>query len=78
MTTLTGECTVQADGVVTFRLPPETQLSPGVRHAMLIIEETKVSPEPSSLLDYLGKGKGLFASPEEADRFLRQERDAWE
>ena len=30
------------------------------------------------LVDYLGKAKGSFASADEADAFLRGERDAWE
>lgn len=27
---------------------------------------------------FFGAGKGLFATPEEVDQFIRQERDAWE
>jgi hypothetical protein len=28
--------------------------------------------------DLFGSGKGVFASVEETDRFLREERDAWD
>jgi hypothetical protein len=30
-----------------------------------------------SLTSLLGQAQGSFASPEEADRFIRQERDTW-
>jgi hypothetical protein len=34
------------------------------------------SSEP--LTSIIGTGKGSFATPEEADRFIREERDAWD
>jgi hypothetical protein len=34
------------------------------------------SSEP--LVSIIGTGKGSFATPEEADRFIREERDAWD
>ena len=27
---------------------------------------------------FFGAGKGVFATPEEVDRFIREERDAWD
>lgn len=30
------------------------------------------------LTSFIGTAKGCFATPEEADQFIRQERDAWE
>jgi hypothetical protein len=29
-----------------------------------------------TMMDFFGTGKGLFATPEDADRFIREERDA--
>ncbi|MCG9890258.1 MAG: hypothetical protein MH252_04210 [Thermosynechococcaceae cyanobacterium MS004] len=34
------------------------------------------SSEP--LVSIIGTGKGSFATPEEADRFIREERDTWD
>jgi len=31
-----------------------------------------------SLTDFIGAAKGTYASPEEADAFIRAERNAWE
>ena len=41
---------------------------------------TKVSTkqDQSNLTSYIGSGKGLFSSPEEADNFIRNERNLWE
>lgn len=30
-----------------------------------------------SLVDMVGRGRGVFSSPEEVDRFIRTERDEW-
>lgn len=32
----------------------------------------------SNLSSYIGAGKGLFSSAEEADEFIRKERDLWD
>lgn len=44
------------------------------------IEEliSEMKSEISSLRSRLGSGKGSFASPEEADAFIRSERNKWE
>jgi hypothetical protein len=31
-----------------------------------------------NLVDFIGAGRGCFATPEEVDAFIRQERDRWE
>lgn len=38
----------------------------------LAIDETR------PLTSFIGIGKGSFATPEEADRFIREERDRWD
>jgi hypothetical protein len=38
------------------------------------IENSSLEP----LVSIIGTGKGSFATPEEADRFIREERDAWD
>ena len=43
------------------------------------IQKYKSSPnKKSSLKSIIGTGKGCFATPEEADNFINQERDKWE
>ncbi len=37
-----------------------------------------VTETASSYVSFLGAGRGSFTTPEEAEAFLRQERDAWE
>ena len=37
--------------------------------------EARAAPNYAS---FFGAGRGSFATPEEADAFLRQERDTWE
>lgn len=38
----------------------------------LAIDETR------PLTSFIGAGKGSFATPEEVDRFIREERDEWD
>ena len=38
----------------------------------LVIDETR------PLTSIIGTGKGSFATPEEVDRFIREERDVWD
>jgi len=66
--------TIQADGIITFRSP---ELPPGGRAEVIVILK-EMSPPQRGLLSFRGKGKGAFASPEEADVFIRGERDQWE
>ena len=60
-------------------LPPD-DLEKLIRQAEEILEQKQHAPK-SHKVDYvalIGSGQGSFASPEEADRFIREERDAWE
>lgn len=60
-------------------LPPDDL----VRLIKRLVEllELKQTVAPRQKVDYvalIGSGKGAFATPEEADHFLREERNAWE
>jgi hypothetical protein len=60
-------------------LPPD-DLVKLIRQAAEILEQ-KQSASSIKKVDYvalIGSGQGSFASPEEADRFIREERDTWE
>ncbi|XHX78565.1 MAG: hypothetical protein RBJ76_01105 [Stenomitos frigidus ULC029] len=40
--------------------------------------DEQVGDESRPLVSFIGSAKGSFATPEEVDQFIRQERDAWE
>lgn len=40
-------------------------------------KNTEHSKSPTSLVAMIGSGRGCYGSPEEADEFLRQEREQW-
>ena len=67
--------TVQPGGVIEVRSP---ELTAGARAEVIILLEEPQEPPRRSLRSIIGSGKGCFATPEEADAFLRQERDSWE
>lgn len=67
------------------------QLSPEERRQLMryLAESERAERDPSvrpeegskSVIDYValfGSGRGAFATADEADAFIRQERDAWE
>lgn len=61
------------------RLPPN-ELVRLIRQTAEILEQKQNAARPTNI-DYvalIGSGRGSFASPAEADRFIREERDAWE
>jgi hypothetical protein len=60
-------------------LPPEA-LVQLIKRAAELLEQKQSAPVPVQV-DYLaliGSGKGAYSTAEDADHFLRQERDAWE
>ncbi|MEW6251429.1 MAG: hypothetical protein AB1716_12335 [Planctomycetota bacterium] len=45
---------------------------------IVMVDEELEAGAPPPLTSLFGAAKGIFASGEEADAFLRAERDAWE
>lgn len=45
---------------------------------IVMIDTAEPDQNQPPLSSYLGKGKGVYGSAEEADRILTSERDAWE
>jgi len=41
------------------------------------VREDRVVAKPKSLTAMIGTGKGCFKTPQEADDFIRSERDKW-
>ena len=64
---------VQPGGSVTVQ---SSALPVGSEAEVIVIVHSQDSG--GSYRALFGSGKGGFASPEEADAFLRKERDAWE
>ena len=65
--------TIQPGGRVGTIAP---ELTAGNEAEAVILEE--LSPSSRCLADLVGCGRGAFSSPEEADHFIRRERDAWD
>lgn len=65
--------TVQAGGRIELVSP---ELTEGTQAEVIVIEESS-PPRTRRLTDLVGQGRGAFPTPEEADAFLRREREAW-
>lgn len=64
--------TVQEGGRIEFQ---SADLQAGQSaEVIVLIEDT---PNHCSNSSFFGAGRGAFSSPEEVDRFLREERDQW-
>ena len=54
-----------------------SELTPGASAEVIVLEEAPPARK-RPLKSFHGTGKGCYATPEEADAFIRRERDAWE
>jgi hypothetical protein len=66
--------TVQPGGLIALQSPDFVE---GSEVEVIVLLEPSASPQVS-LASLIGTGKGSFATAQEADQFIRQERDAWE
>jgi hypothetical protein len=64
---------VKTGGVIEVRSP---ELRPGDEADVIVVVENGAGPA-RRWKDLLGKGKGAFRTAQEADEFLRRERDSW-
>ncbi|WP_017302307.1 hypothetical protein [Nodosilinea nodulosa] len=72
------QTTVKPGGVIELTSPelPEGAI---VEVIVLIQDSAELAKETArSLTSLIGAAPGSFATPEEADQFIRQERDAWD
>jgi hypothetical protein len=71
------QVTIQPGGVIQIRRP---ELRAGDSAEIIVLVEDNSPPTRSTptLASLFGKAKGSFASSEEADAFLRAEREAWD
>ncbi|MCC6141759.1 MAG: hypothetical protein IT389_14200 [Nitrospira sp.] len=65
--------TVQPGGVIQIQ---SADLVPGSLAEIIIIPDPTAMPSPK-LVNAIGSAPGGFASPADADAFIRRERDAW-
>ncbi|HAZ43327.1 MAG TPA: hypothetical protein DDW76_34160 [Cyanobacteria bacterium UBA11369] len=66
---------VQPGGVVEIR---SSELPAGATVEVIVLLESLSDQSQRSLTSFIGTAKGIFATPESADQFIRQERDSWE
>ena len=66
---------VQPGGVVELRSP---ELPAGTTVEVIVLLEPEPEKYSRPLASFIGAAKGNFATPEEVDQFIRQERDTWE
>ena len=68
------QVTVQADGSIQLYVP---EFKAGTIAEVIVLESSEQVGK-RSMVNIIGKGRGCFASPEEADSFIVNERLSWE
>ena len=69
---------VKPGGVIEL-VSPELPAGAVVEVIVLLQPSDNLESDPSPpLTSFIGAAPGNFASPEQADEFIRQERDAWD
>lgn len=69
------EMTVEKENTLEIRSPI---LKQGAHVEVIVLVGVDAAHNERSLSALLGKGKGSFKSAEEADAFIRNERDMWQ
>ncbi|NEU84472.1 hypothetical protein [Nostoc sp. UIC 10630] len=72
---LRQQAIVKPGGVVEISSP---ELPAGATVEVIVLLESPSKHSEKPLTSFIGSAKGSFATPEEVDKFIRQERDAWE
>lgn len=65
---------VQSGGVVELRAP---ELSEGSMADVIVLVDAEAQSNSGGLSRFIGAAKGGFATPDEADAFIKPERDEW-
>jgi hypothetical protein len=71
-TNVRQKVTGQPGGLIALQSPDFVE---GTEVEVIVLLEP---PVQASLASLIGTGKGSFATAQEADQFIRQERDSWE
>ncbi|MBD2413048.1 hypothetical protein FACHB389_02135 [Nostoc calcicola FACHB-389] len=72
---LRQKAVVKPGGVVEICSP---ELPAGATVEVIVFLESPAKHSEKPLTSFIGSAKGSFATPENVDEFIRQERDAWE
>jgi len=65
---------VKPGGVVEVRSP---ELIPGSTVEVIVLQD-RAPKKATGLVELIGSGRGIYATEEEADAFIRKERDSWD
>jgi len=68
---------VKPGGVIELTLPELPEGTP-VEVIVLIENSDQLDQASPSLTNLIGTAPGSFATPEEADQFIRKQRDEWD
>ena len=63
--------TVQTDGLIQIHVP---EFKPGTIAEVIVLDSSE-QVEKTNLTSFIGLGRGSFSTPEEADAFIRKERN---
>lgn len=66
---------VKPGGLIEIRSP---DLPDGAVADVIVILESPAEQPKGSFVSLIGSAKGSFATPAEVDKFIHQERDAWD
>jgi hypothetical protein len=69
------EMTIEKENTLEIHSP---MLKQGAHVEVIVLVGTDTAHNVKSLSALLGKGQGSFKSSEEADTFIRNERDIWQ
>ncbi|WP_373528516.1 hypothetical protein [Nostoc sp.] len=72
---LRQQAIVKLGGVVEICSP---ELPVGATVEVIVLLESPPKDSEKPLTSFIGSARGSFNTPEEVDKFIRQERDAWE
>ncbi len=75
LNTIKQEMIIEKSGMTEIRSP---ELKPGMYAEIIIFLKHTGKSESRSLSSMIGSGKGAFEKPEDADNFIRKERDRWD
>jgi hypothetical protein len=71
--------TVQVNCQIVLRAP---QFQPGTQVEVIVLEQPPATADdlgpPVPLRSLIGSCKGMFKSADEADEFIRKERESWD
>jgi len=75
LNTIKQEMIIEKSGMIEIC---SSELKPGMYAEVIIFLKNTGKSESNPLSRMIGTGRGAFEKPEDADNFIRKERDTWE